>query len=201
MTKNTYSIFGFLAVTSFWITYFIMTNLRAEYSWLYKAISELGSLDAPNAWIWNLFGYILPGFCISVFSYGLHKEIQHANSSRWPLIGLMGSGIFMSISGIFPGDFENWQSLTMLLHTLGSFGSYSLFLIAAFTYPKQMVLSDYWKSSIVPIKVFTWLTILFGAWPFIFTATPAAGQRFVFFFYFAWILGMSFRLYRMNANR
>ena len=46
MTNKQYSISGVLAVAIFWITYFIMSSQRPEYSYLRKAISELGSIDA-----------------------------------------------------------------------------------------------------------------------------------------------------------
>jgi hypothetical membrane protein len=56
MNNKSYAIIGFLAPTIFWLTYFVMANQRTEYSFLTKAISELGSVDAPNKWTWNIFG-------------------------------------------------------------------------------------------------------------------------------------------------
>ncbi|TPN85861.1 DUF998 domain-containing protein [Aquimarina algicola] len=196
MKNKHYSIIGFLAVGIFWITYFIMANQRPKYSYLSKAISELGSVDAPNKWYWNIVGYIIPGMLIAIFGFGLHKNLASKNSSKLPLIGIVLSGLFMSFSGIFPGDFDNKESLTMLLHTLGSFGSYIFFLIGAFTYPKLMKTSTYWKKAIKPTLTFTWLTILFGSWAFIFPNIPAAGQRIVFAFYFIWVLFNAYKLYK-----
>ncbi len=107
----------------------------------------------------------------------------------------------MIVSGIFPGDFNDKSSTTMLLHTLGSFGSYLFFLLGAFTYPQLMTKSDYWRKAVAPTLIFTWLTILFGSWPFIFPHMPAVGQRIVFAFYFLWIGLMAMRLYRASATR
>jgi hypothetical protein len=101
----------------------------------------------------------------------------------------------MIISGIFPGDFDNRESVTMLLHTLGSFGSYIFFLVGAFTYPKLIGKTDYWKSAKKPTLIFTYLTIIFGAWVFVFPNIPAFGQRIVFVFYFLWILFTAIKLY------
>ena len=56
--------FAFSGIASAFLlgaTYFVMANMRQEYSFKYKAISELGSLDAPNLWFWNILGYIIPG--------------------------------------------------------------------------------------------------------------------------------------------
>ena len=161
-----------------------------------KAISELGSIDAPRKWIWNGLGYIITGILIAIYALGLYKNIAVEKSSKIPLYGILLSGVFMVISGIFPGDFDNAQSTTMLLHTVGSFGSYIFFLIGAFTYPKLMRKSEYWKPAIKPTLIFTWLTILFGSWAFLFPNIPAFGQRIVFLCYFLWIMYTAIRLYR-----
>jgi hypothetical membrane protein len=196
MTGKTYAVFGISAMILFWTTYIIMSNLRPEFNLFHKAISELGSLDAPDKWVWNILGYVLPGVLIVVFSYGLFKNISDGHGSKLPLTGFVLSGLFMSLSGLFPGDFEDRQSTTMLLHTIGSFGSYIFFLLGAFTYPKQMKESAYWKATVKPTLIFTWITIVFGAWPFIFKSYPSVGQRIVFFFYFMWIFYMALQLYR-----
>lgn len=201
MTNKTYAVIGISATILFWATYIIMSNLRPEYSLFHKAVSELGSLDAPNKWIWNILGYILTGILIAVYSFGLFKNISNGQESKLPLIGFVLSGLFMSLSGIFPGDFDNRQSTTMILHTVGSFGSYLFFLIGAFTFPKQMKKSEYWKKSIRPTLIFTWLTILFGSWPFIFTSYPSLGQRIVFFFYLLWIFYTALQLYKQPETK
>ncbi len=194
MTNKSYAIIGIAAPIVFLITYIIMSSIRPEYSMFTKAISELGSVDAPKGWIWNSLGYILSGLLIAIYSVGLYKNIINEKSSKIPLYGIFFSGIFMILSGIFPGDFDNKQSTTMLLHTLGSFGSYIFFLIGAFTYPKLMSKKDYWKRAKKATLIFTYLTIIFGAWPFIFSNVPAVGQRIVFFFYFSWIFYTAIKL-------
>lgn len=196
MKSKHYALLGMLAPATFWITYLIMANIRSDYSLFTKAISELGSVDAPNKWTWNVLGYVLTGLLISVYSFGLFRSIAENKGSRLPLIGFVLSGLFMALAGVFPGDFDNKQSTTMLMHTIGSFGSYVFFLIGAFTYPKQMKKTAYWNRVSTPTLVFTWLTILFGSWPFIFPNTPAVGQRVVFFFFLLWIFYTALKLYR-----
>lgn len=197
MTNRNYAILGLLAPILLWLTYFILVNQRAEYSFLYKAISELGSLDAPNKWIWNIFGYIIPGLLISVYSIGLYRSIATKNSSKLPLIGFFLSGFFMAFSGVFPADMDNRMSTTTILHMVGSYGSYLFFLIGAFTYPRLMKHSNYWKSSNLPLLIFVWLTVIFGSWYWIFPEIPSVGQRLVFFFYLAWIFYTATKLYRL----
>ncbi len=174
--------------------------MRPEYSMFTKAISELGSVDAPKKWIWNSFGYILTGLLIAIYSFGQYKNMAIEKSSKLPLYGILLSGVFMAIAGIFPGDFNNRESTTMLLHTVGSFGSYIFFLIGAFTYTKLMNKTEYWKRVKKPTLIFTYLTIVFGAWAFIFPNIPALGQRIVFFFYFLWIFYTAIKLLNQSKE-
>ena len=184
----------------FLTTYIIMSSIRPEYSMFTKAISELGSIDAPNKWLWNSFGYILTGILITIYAIGLYKDIAVMKSSKLPLYGILLSGVFMVVSGIFPGDFDNRQSATMLLHTLGSLGSYIFFLIGAFTYSRVMNKSYYWREAKKPTLIFTYLTVVFGAWAFVFPNAPALGQRIVFFFYFLWIFYTALKLYNQRKG-
>lgn len=197
MNNHFYAIMGLSSAVLIWTTYFLMANQRPEYSFLYKQISELGSLDAPNKWIWNIFGYIIPGLLISIYSIGLYNSIARKNSSKLPLIGIFLSGFFMSFSGIFPADMDERSSTTTILHMVGSYGSYIFFLIGAFTYPKLMKQDRYWKNSNLPLLIFVCLTILIGFWHKVFPHIPSVGQRITFFFYFAWISYTSIQLYKL----
>ena len=195
MTNKHFALIGFLSIVVFWSTYFIMSLNRDDYSFLTKAISELGSVDAPNKWLWNLFGYIIPGIFTSIFCYGLVKNLANYGRYKLPLVGLVLSGLLMSFSGAFPGDFDNKRSMTMLMHNVGSFGSYIFFLLGAFTIPSLLRKSNYWEKTVLAGQIMVWMTIAFGAWSFIVPGYPAVGQRLVFAFYFLWIALHSFKLY------
>ncbi len=162
--QRKFAICGMIAPLLFWLTYFMLSSIRNEYSFLTKAVSELGSVDVPHKMLWNWFGYIIPGSLIVIFSYGLLVSIAWRDGSRLPMIALSLSGVFMALSGFFPGDFDNRQSVTMIVHTIGSFGSYLFFLIAAFTFPRLMQKSKYWSKIIITTRFCVWLTILFGLW-------------------------------------
>lgn len=164
-----------------------MAGIRPEYSFLTKAVSELGSVDAPHKWIWNSFGYILPGFLISAFSRGWYLSLYPQSGSKLPFYSLCLSGAFMSLSGFFPGDFEQRNSLTMLLHSIGSLGSYLFFLVAAFSSVRHMKKQAQWQTSVKLSLVFTWGSILAGSWGLLVPQWPGVGQRLVFGFYFLWI--------------
>ena len=71
MTNKVYGKIGMASPIVFLTTYVILSSMRPEYSMFTKAISELGSVDAPKKWIWNSFGYILTGLLIAIYSFGL----------------------------------------------------------------------------------------------------------------------------------
>lgn len=200
MNQKQYAVLGLFAPFVFLTTYILLSTQRAGYSPLTKAISELGAVDAPDPWMWNVFGYVLPGISIALFAIGLRRDILTEQNQSLPFWGICLSGIFMAFSGVFPGDFNDKSSLTMLLHTIVSFGSYMAFLTGAFTYPSVMKESAYWKKAVAPTLLFAWLTILFGAWPLLFPHMPALGQRFVFLFYFCWIGFTAYKLYRYDKH-
>lgn len=199
MNTRIYAIAGILAPAIFLITYLIMSISRPEYSNFTKAISELGSVDAPNKLYWNFFGYIIPGLLIVLFSLGLKKHFQNT-PGKVPFIALALSGFFMAMAGVFPGDFDNKASLTSTLHAIGSFGSYIAFLVAAFTFPKLLSYVDKWENLRNPLYLLTFGSFLFGTWPFIFTSMPSIGQRFVFACYFGWVLLCAFSLYACSKR-
>jgi len=82
-----YGTAGILAPIIFLMTYLIMSSIRPEYSHFTKAISELGSLDAPNKWWWSITGYILAGL-ISIFAIGLRKYVNPNGKGKLAFWGL-----------------------------------------------------------------------------------------------------------------
>jgi hypothetical membrane protein len=194
MKQKPHALAGIAAPVLFISMYLLMAAARPEFSHFTKSVSELGAVHAPNAYTWNLLGYICPGLLIAFFSIGLHQALTKDRYGRVSFYGLFMSGIFLALAGLFPGDFENRASLTMVLHTIGSLGSFTSFLLAAFTYPLHLRKSAFWEKTIVPSLTFTWLCILSG---FLRTsATPGIGQRAGFLFYFFWIAFMAINLYR-----
>lgn len=187
---------GLIAVTTplwFLIVYLVMSALRPEYSHLTKAISELGSLDAPYKWVWNILGYILPGIAVALLGMGLRREPPFAgNEARIPLWALIASGLLMSMSGIFPGDFENRTSTTMILHAVGSFGSFLAFLIAGFWLPMLFRKHAQWRWVVWPSLVLVIGSIATG---FLRTgAAPGLGQRLGFACFFLWVALVGFSM-------
>ena len=187
------------ACVPFWflLFYLCMSSMRPEYSHLTKAISELGSLDAPNRWVWNICGYILPGTIIALLGFGIAEQLKNESGIRLASFGLVVSGVLMVLSGIFPGDFENRTSLTMIMHAIGSLGSFVGFLICGFTLPRILRRSANWRVYAWPSLALVILSIVTGI---LRTGNaPGLGQRLGFACYFLWVGLIGFALFR-NAK-
>jgi hypothetical membrane protein len=178
--------------------YLILAGLRPEYSHLTKAISELGSLDAPRAWVWNLGGYIIPGAVVSLLGFGLGRHFVRQAGIRLASWALIASGLLMALSGVFPGDFENRTSFTMLMHSLGSLGSFVAFLLGAFALPSIWRRSAPWRPLTWPALALVLGSILTG---FLRSGeAPGLGQRLGFGCFFLWVALVGYGLYRNAGN-
>lgn len=198
MTNKNYALVGWLSCVVFWCTYFLMSSIRPDYYHGRKAVSELGSVDASNAILWNITGFILVGLLIAWFSIGLHKSISDSGKGRFASYLLIGSGLLWASTGIFPGDFDDRDSLTMILHIVGSLGSGFCFITAVFFYIPAMRASAYWRSSVMPSVSIAILFILSG---FLRSGTaPALGQKIGFLILFIWISFMAYKLYKDERN-
>ena len=182
------------AATPVWflVVYLTMSAVRPEYSHLTKAVSELGSWDAPNLWVWNVLGYILPGLAVSLLGVGLFREFSP--KARISSAALVLSGLLMALSGAFPGDFENRQSPSMLMHLVGSLGSYIAFLVAGFGLPRVTRSSSAWGWAAWPSLALVLLSIATG---FLRSgAAPGLGQRLTFTCFFLWVALMGVAMLR-----
>ncbi|HVF71723.1 MAG TPA: DUF998 domain-containing protein [Chthoniobacterales bacterium] len=174
--------------------YLTMSAMRPEYSHLTKAISELGSVDAPRAWAWSVFGYIIPGLVVALLGLGVRKRFGPERGALLPGAALVLSGLLIALSGLFPGDFDNRTSPTMIVHTIGSLGSFVAFLVAAFSLPRIMRKAREWQPMVWPSLALTGASILTG---FLRSGNaPGLGQRLGFACFFLWVALIGYALYR-----
>lgn len=193
---------GFAAVfTPLWFLaiYLLMSVMRPGYSHASDAISELGSLDAPNLWAWNIFGYILPGLVIALLGTGLKREFSPLGRvASIPFVALIASGLFMALSGVFPANMADFKSATTLIHIIGSTGCFIAFLAAGFWLPFffRKFISWHWLA---------WpsLTLVVGSIVSGFLRsgdTGGIGQRLTFACFFLWVALLGFALLRSNER-
>lgn len=178
---------GILAVLLSLLTIIIMAELRNDgYNHFHKAISELGSMDAPNKWIFNTLAYIVPGILITIFSFNLLKEFRLISVIAYPFYLLAISGILMFFSGVFPADMENKDSIITILHTTASFGGGLCWLLCSLTLWWELKKRDGWRW----IAIITFLIpfMLIIAMSFVSENKPGLSQRIGFMANYLFIL-------------
>lgn len=186
---------GLVAViTPFWFiaVYLTMSSMRPEYSHATKAISELGSVDAPNLWYWNVLGFMVTGLFISLLGIGL--ATRFLGRSKVPGVALVASGLLMVMAGAFPADLENRTSLTTVMHAVGSLGSFAAFLVAGFWYPVRFLRMPTWRATGWLALLAVILSIASG---FLRSGdAPGLGQKLGFAAFLAWVFLVGLALFR-----
>ncbi len=159
--------------------------LRTDgYTHATKAVSELGAIGAPYATAFNILGLIAPGALIFVLACGLFGLARRTG----PVL-LMGSGLFMALSGFAPVDMSDLRAPVSVFHAIGAMGTGVTWLAALF------LLGPMFKSFGLPIwaRLTPWFSLFMAVstlWQVVFQATglvmPGWGQRIGFAGLFVW---------------
>lgn len=179
------SLVGRIAPFWFVASYVLTASLRRDYRHLNMAISELGSVGAPNALLWNIAGYVLPGIAVACLGAASRQALPNSRRALSVSLSIALSGFFLAFAGIFPGDFEQRHSPTMILHTVGSLLSYAFFLIGGFALAGLSAELPIWQRLHRALLVVLVLSILTGFLRV--GAFPGLGQRLTFLCYWVWI--------------
>jgi hypothetical membrane protein len=111
------AVLGLFAGLLFWACVFGFAALRPDYSHLNDAVSELGSVDAPRKWAFNLLGYVTPGVLTAVCGFALARIVAPRAAISPALLAIAGLGL--AIAGVFPADMADMQARTTVLHVVG----------------------------------------------------------------------------------
>jgi hypothetical membrane protein len=191
---------GWIAVATpvwFLLTYLTLSAIHPGYSHLTKAVSELGAWGEPHMWWWNILGYGASGIAIAVL--GSHLAGSLARGGRVVSYALVASGLFMALSGVFPGDFEDRQAPSMIAHMVASIGSYVAFLVAGVALPFALRSAPQWPRIAWPSVAIVLLSVVTGALRS--GEAPGLGQRLTFACFFLWIALVGAGLVRAGAVR
>ncbi len=179
--------------------YFLVSSLRNDFRHFNMAISELGSIGAPNAFLWNLFGYIVSGGIIVYLGWTSRSVLPKSKLGLLVAWAITLSGLMMLLSGVFPGDFENRMSTTMLLHTIAATLSYLFFLVGGFGLLKISAQSETFKGLHYYLLITLLLSIVTG---FIrYSDMPGLGQRITFICYFVWIAIFGWAIFNARESK
>ena len=175
--------------------------LRPGYNHLTQFMSELGEVGGTNAIIMNTAGFILLGFFIIAFAFGLHRGISEGEGSKIgpALIAMSGAGwIAVGLFQVEPNSVD--ISFTGMLHVSGAMIVGLGFSIAPFAIARRSRKDRRW-ASYRPYSLATGLlTAIFGL-VFIFGGIEGwmgALQRIVIGIPLLWIEVMAIRLLRLS---
>ncbi len=176
MNNRTNGIIGITAVIMSSCTIIITAALRTDgYNHYHKAISELGSVDAPNKWIFNILGFIIPGILLTIFSKSLLNKFHSYNNVRhYPFYLFISTGPCLALVGV-PADMDNVQSINSIIHIIGSTGGGILWLLCALTLWWQLKKIPSWKP--IAIVTFSIPFIMLLAMSFVPENNPGIIQR------------------------
>lgn len=187
---------GFAAFIIFWTALFAVASLDPDYSQTTNAVSELGVFGAPNALLWNLVGFIVPGILLAFVGNRIAISLEHRRTLLWWLLG--ASGLFFAASAI-PAEMEGGSPLldspfTIAHLTVATF-SLLLWLGAIIFFPFRIRKNRRWRQYFIPTIVIGTLAIASCVpmvVPDLLPQLPRAVlQRIAFMGYFGWFFAIS----------
>jgi len=180
------------------ISYFIFSSLNTQYNDLTEAFSTLGSVGQPNSILYSFFGFLIPGIFIVAFCLNLKGLVNNGNVKKYPFILITLSAFLIAIGG-FPMNYDDFSSITSMLHIFGVMSSGLVFMIGGFTISKQLKKDENWKPLIIPLLILVWILIISG----FFRTSELSGlaQKIGILAYYTYISLLSWNAYKLNKEK
>ena len=197
---------GIAACVEFWGASFVLGALRPSYSHSVNTISELGARGTPNATMWNIVGFIVPGLLFALaggaiaLSIGREKSVLRTLSS----VLLVLSGLAIAGQGAIPAVMTNGAADITSPYTRGHFisslVSAAAWAIGVLLLGGPMKRSPEWRSFRIVSIVLVLLALvasvaLRGALP------DGLAQRLGNAVFSTWFVLTSLKLMRLRGNR
>ena len=186
---------GIVASIVFWPALISFAAIRPEYSHATKAISELGVIGAPNAILFNIVGFMIPGILLSICGGVLAYSIDKRRSALWWLLVVSGLG-FAATS--FPAEMDggsfDMDSVFTQTHLVMTIVSAVPWIIAMYAIPSRISKNYQWRSfkfSAIVLAIFCTFAFATNVFSDLLLPSAALGQRVAFGGYFAWFFVMS----------
>jgi hypothetical membrane protein len=146
-----------MAATPWWIvTLLLIGSLQPNYSHLYKAVSELGALDAQNPFTMNILCLFFTG-ALGVFGgVALRSFFLSNDVSTWSAWWIIVYGAMLSGTAV-PADLNlHFKNPLTIIHAFFALFGVVPFLVAAWKVPRGLAKLNL-KSKV--ITYFPWLII------------------------------------------
>lgn len=109
---------GWLASLWFGVAVWV-AGVRDGYAPALRAVGDLGAMGAPDAMLFNLVGFIVPGVLLLVFAWALEGAMARDGSGRGGRLGtglLMISALAFAAQGVFAFDLAEPDGAASQLH-------------------------------------------------------------------------------------
>jgi len=198
-----------LAATVFWTALVAFGMLRADYSQLTKAVSELGAVGAPHALAWNVLGFIAPGLLLAACGVAIATVVdERGGVLRWLLTG---SGVAFAGTGVFPAVMQHGSPVMQAPSTVGHVVmlllSSVLWLAAIGVLLRKITRGPRLRRFLTPFAIVTVIAlaglaanVLHDAIPPL-EHRPGLAQRLGFAGYFLWFVSLSLWIRDVNGSK
>ena len=197
---------GFLGIGAgilFWSASVILAWLRPSYSHVVNTMSELGARGTPNAVLWNVAGFIVPGILLAITGATIARTANTQPSlSRTLATGfLLLAGLAIAGQGMMPATMVNGvadvTSTSTRGHFISSLVSAAAWAVGAFLLAGPMKRNPDWRGLSIVNVVLVVLALaaalsLRGALP------DGLAQRIGNAFFWAWFVVMSLKLVSLS---
>jgi len=201
--SRTAGFLGIAAAVVCWSALVIFAALRPSYSHSVNAVSELGVLGSPNALLWNLIGFIAPGFLLAIAGAAIARSVS---ARQWTVAFwlLVVSGLGFAGTGFSPAKMEKGVVLVTSPYTRGHFIMSLIhgiaWLVAALTLIRPMLRNPDWRG-LTYVNAALVVAALAASFVLRGRLSDALVQRIAGAVYFAWFIVMSLRLIQIgNKN-
>ncbi len=202
-------IWSVLAATFFWIALVTFGAVRADYSQLTKAVSELGAVGLPYARAWNVLGFIVPGLLLVACGVGVATVVDGRRGALWWL--LTGSGVAFAATGVFPAVMRHGSPVMREPSTVGHVVMLLLssvfWLVSIGVLLRKITRAPHLRPLLKPFVIVTVVAlaglaanVLHDAIPPL-AYRPGLAQRLGFAGYFLWYVSLSLWIAMSNQPR
>ena len=121
--RKTAGFLGIGACVLIWAASLVFGAIRPGYSHSVNTLSELGAIGTPNATLWNITGFIVPGLLLAVTGGVIAQSVSRERSKALTLASLLLviSGLAVAGQGLIPAKMANGVADVTSNYTKGHF--------------------------------------------------------------------------------
>jgi hypothetical membrane protein len=204
LNRHYAAVCGMAAGALCWSAMFVFAALRPSYSHLVNAVSELGAVGSPNALLWNLIGFIIPGVLLAIAGAAIARSVSPEGWKTTAYWMFVVSGLAFAGTGVFPAEMRDGSVLVTSASTRGHFVMSLIhgitWVVGAALLVPAMRRTSVWRGwHLVNLALILLVLVAFSGLRG--RLSDALVQRIAGLLYFAWFFVFSIRLFQSGSRR